>query len=251
MIGYVVRSCIRWVGVGLAMGLPLAAQAQVCRKVVLTDEVNAGREWRQNLGEGWVFRLVPIARGAQGYSGWDLVVDRQQPAGFPDALYLATPPYGSINEREVGTTFGLRAQDAVGWNPRSFRFLTDAAALREGQGIYMQMARAGLLTGPQAGARRASEQPVQRLMELVKRSSPGQLRIEDARLAPGISDAAPYAESWAIHSARTQHENEPANDGKSTPQGELHWMRFTLTLWLPAGWKTPSELHAVRSRCSE
>ena len=97
-----------------------------------SGEVSAGQEWKADFGQGWVFRLLPIDTsswaGKAGYSGWDLVVDREQPAGYPDALLVATPPYNSINEREVGTTFGLRAQDAIGWNPRSFRFLTNAAA---------------------------------------------------------------------------------------------------------------------------
>lgn len=238
-----IRVCLKWVALGLAMGL--AAQAQMCRKVVLTGQTNAGQEWKQNLGEGWVFRLVPIASGAQGYSGWDLVVDRQQAAGFPDALYLATPPYGSLNEHEVGTTFGLRAQDAIGWNPRSFRFLTDAADLKQAQGIYRQMSRSGQT------AAQPDQRSIQRLMEMVKRSSAGQFRIEDAGLAPGISDAAPYAQNWAIQSGRMGHKIEPAKSGQSTPQGELHWVRFTLTLWLPASWKVPEELHAGRGACAE
>ena len=76
---------------------------------------------------------MPVPALDAAYSGWDMVVDRIPPAGFPDALYLATPPYNSINQREIGTTYGLRAQDAIGWNPRSFRFLTDPAAFREAQ----------------------------------------------------------------------------------------------------------------------
>ena len=76
-----------------------------CRKILLTGEVNAGQEWKAAIGEGWMFRVVPIQPGKEGYSGWDLVVDREQSAGYPDALLVATPPYYSISEREVGTTF--------------------------------------------------------------------------------------------------------------------------------------------------
>lgn len=247
----VICRCAQVLAFGLVVFLATAMQAQVCRKLVLTGEVNAGQEWRKDIGEGWVFRLVPIVPGVSGYSGWDLVVDRLPPAGFPDALLLATPPYGSLNEREVGTTFGLRAQDAVGWNLRSFHFLTDIAAFREAQGIYMQMVRNGRMAGSQASQQRPDGRAVQRLMELAKRSSPGELRIEDARLTAGIADAATYAESWAINSARTRHESEAPSHGKPTSQGELHWMRFTLTLWLPASWRSPDELHAVRGACAE
>jgi hypothetical protein len=44
--------------------------------------------------------------------------------------------YNSINEREIGTTFVLRAQDAIGWNPRSFRFLLNPADFRYAQQLF-------------------------------------------------------------------------------------------------------------------
>jgi hypothetical protein len=244
-------------------GPAATAQAAGCQKVDLTGEVNAGQEWKAAFGQGWVFRVIPIAPGEAGYSGWDLVVDREQPAGFPDALLVATPPYRSINEHEVGTTFGLRAQDAIGWNPRSFRFLTAADALRESQKLYQLLSQGGQLKPgvphpTQQTAQQAAEsqsgaevRATRRLMDLLRQSSPGQFRILDARLAPGISDAAPYAENWALASPRTPHTLEPGSGGKSTPLGQLHWMRFSVTLWLPAGWKAPAELHGARTACPE
>ena len=238
-----------------------------CRKVVLTGEAGEGQQWRAAFGQGWAFRVLPIQPGPAGYSGWDLVVDREQPAGYPDALLLATPPYNSINEREVGTTFGLRAQDAIGWNPRSFRFLTSAAAFRESQQLFRQLSHAGLLRPATPGAasgsasgsgdqnavsRNASEaRATRRLMELARQSSAGEFRILDARLAPGISDAAPYAESWALASPRTPHTLVPASPGRSTERGELRWMRFSITLWLPGGWIAPRELNAAPAACPE
>ena len=54
-------------------------------------------------------------------------------------LLLATPPYESISQREVGTTFGIRAQDAIGWNPRSFRFFTNPALFRKAQKLYFDL----------------------------------------------------------------------------------------------------------------
>lgn len=237
-----------------------------CRKIVLSGEVNAGQEWKMAIGEGWVFRILPIDAGkadqkAQGalYSGWDLVIDRDQPAGFPDALLLATPPYNSINEHEVGTTFGLRAQDAIGWNPRSFRFIRTPAAFRESQQIYRQLSRDGQvrLAAPEPDARgsasrsQAEIRATRRLMELQQQSSAGEFRILDARLAPGVSDAASYAENWALASARTPHKAEPPVTGKSTPLGEFHWMRFSIALWLPAAWKVPRALDSTPAACSE
>jgi len=105
---------------------------RVCRKVELTGEVSAGQEWSAAVGEGWIFRVVPIAASGKGYTGWDLVMDRAGGdravgGGYPDALLLATPPYGSLNEREIGTTFGMRAQDSIAWTPRRFRFFDVSA----------------------------------------------------------------------------------------------------------------------------
>jgi hypothetical protein len=218
--------------------------------MVLTGEVSAGQEWRASFGQGWVFRIVPIQPGKTGYSGWDLVVDREQPAGFPDALLLATPPYNSINEHEVGTTFGLRAQDAIGWNPRSFRFLTDPAAFRESQRLFQilggtkQVMRAPVVSSREGMA-------IQRQLAINQTASAGEFHIVDARLAPGIADAAPYAENWALAASRTPHALEPAAQGRSTPLGELRWIRFSITLWLPGSWNAPLELHTERTACGE
>jgi hypothetical protein len=227
----------RWVAVCLAGVLPamgFGAGASGCAKVELSGEVNQGQEWKAAIGEGWMVRMVPIA----GYSGWDVVVDRETGAGFPDALLLATPPYESIGEREVGTTFGLRAQDAIGWNPRSFRFLTDAQALKEGQKFYAK------LHGTDDGKARAS----QGLMALMGAASAGQLRILNARIAPGTADAAAYAERWALQSSKTPH--TVVQGARASGRGELQWMRFSITLWLPARWKAPKG-SVVGVGCSE
>lgn len=241
----------RCLGAGMlitSLGLPAAAQQQTCRKMVLAGEVGANQEWKAAFGQGWVFRLVPIQPGNAGYSGWDLVVDRDPPAGFPDALLVATPPYNSINEREVGTTFGLRAQDAIGWNPRSFRFLTDPTAFLEGQKQFQTLG--GSMMGKPVSSSREGI-ALQRLLTINQKSSAGQFRIVDGRLAPGTADAVPYAEKWAIQSARTPHTLAPSAGAKATPLGELDWMRFSITLWLPRAWNAPKEVRAVQMPCSE
>ena len=243
-----------WAILAMAASLACATDVRSCQKVVLTGEVSAGQEWKAAFGGGWVFRVLSIQPGQAGYSGWDLVVDQEQPMGFPDALLLATPPYNSINEHEVGNTYGLRAQDAIGWNPRSFRFLSNTAAFRESQKLYQSMSRDGelRLAGPEQSNQNTPEaRSTRRLMELQRQSSPGEFRILDAHLVPGISDAASYAQNWALASPKTRHTSEPATGARATPLGELHWMRFSITLWLPGAWKTPQELHARRTACPE
>ena len=236
-----------------------AEKARECEKVVLTGEVSAGQQWQAEIGEGWVFRVLPIRAGKTGAdapSGWDLVVDRVRAAGYPDALLLATPPYKSIGEREVGTTYGLRAQDAIGWNPRSFRFMTDPSAFREAQRLYLSLSRAGW--GQPAGAHgrsgfgggnAAESTAVQELMKFSSESSAGTFRILDAHITPGTGDAAPYAENWALQSRFVPQTDVPAPDGKSTARGEIEWLKFSVTLWLPQGWKVPRKIDVVRSGC--
>jgi len=242
-------SYLTWSLLAVAAARSLALTPPNCQKVVLAGEVSAGQEWRASFGQGWVFRLVPIQPGKAGYSGWDLVVDREQPTGFPDALLVATPPYNSLNEHEVGTTFGLRAQDAIGWNPRSFRFLTSPDALRESQKLFLILGKQGMRESPAVS--KEVGLAMQRQLKLNQQASAGQFRILDARLTPGLSDAAPYAESWALASPHTPHSFEPAASGKATPLGEMRWIKFSVTLWLPSGWAVPRELHAERAACSE
>jgi hypothetical protein len=268
----------RWAGRSIAFGMIAAAATRTvavaphpasCEKIVMTGEVNAAQEWKTAIGEGWVFRVMPIEPDNAGYSGWDLVIDREQPAGFPDALLLATPPYDSINEREIGTTFGVRAQDAIGWNPRSFRFLTSPAFFTESQQNLQRMYRNARSTATEqavtskaakdkattkkskSGTGGAAESVDRWLEEVLRRSSPGQFHILDARLTPGVADAPPFGENWAFHSASTTHTIEAAPGGKSTPLGTLNWMKFSVTLWLPSGWKAPATLHATSGACSE
>ncbi len=229
-----------------------APPRKACVRLAFEGEVGAGQEWKASLGQGWIFRILPIA--ADSYSGWDLTVDREPPAGYPDALLLATPPYNSLNEREVGTTFGLRAQDAIGWNPRSFHFLLDPQQFREAQKLFRQWIEEGSAPPqndtPDASKRSAADR-MARLLELEKLASSGELRILDARIVPGTADPQPFAQGWAMAVSRTEHQIEPVQPGHASPQGRLVWMRFALTLWLPARWKPAPGLDAASAPCPQ
>src|SRR6202035_3527974 len=185
-----VRRCAGIVLLGFAAmpGSARAAAPVSCKKVVLAGEVNAGQTWQTALGQEWVFRILPVPPGQAGYSGWDLAVDREPPAGYPDALLLATLPYNSINEREIGTTFGLRAQDAIGWNPRSFRFLSNPAEFKQAQRWFLELSQSAFAAGaegkPGTSTKRAAD-TMARLLELEKGASHGEFRILDARVVPG------------------------------------------------------------------
>ncbi|WP_058186134.1 hypothetical protein [Terracidiphilus gabretensis] len=220
---------------------PVQALPTACSKITIQGEVSSGQAWSAPLGQGWVLRLVPVQPGDK-YSGWDIVLnrtpgDRIEPAGFPDAVFLATPPYGSLNEREIATTYGLRAQDAIGWNPRTFRFLLDPLAFHAGQQLYLSSHGAA---DPKTSAS---------LLDLIHSASQGELRIVDARAVPGIADPASYAQNWAIAAARTPYQAVAPIGGQPTPRGALLWMRFTLALWPPPGWRAPAGWTAVSAPC--
>jgi hypothetical protein len=237
----------------LASGAATPPKA-ACTRMVFEGEVSAGGYWTVPLGEGWVFRVVPIPPLQAGYSGWDLVVDRQAPAGYPDALLLASMPYNSINEREIGTTFGLRAQDAIGWNPRSFRFIADPADFREARQLFQLIpANAGVPseTGGSVDPKQGDRQAMARLLEIRQHAATGEFRIVDAHIVPGAADPAPYARTWSVASSQTPHTIEEAPGGKSSALGALTRMRFALTLWLPAGWRVPASVHGQRMACPE
>jgi len=230
----------------------IAAPSGRCQRVVMRGTVDAGREWSQSFGQGWVFRVVPI----RDYSGWDLAVDRAGGAGFPDALLLATPPYESISQREVGTTFGIRAQDAIGWNPRSFRFFTNPALFRKAQKLYFELrskpdaTRHGQKTVEQVkGSKNAGDLNAasKSLSNLLAQSAAGQFRIVDARLTPGTANAMPYAQNWALQQRNTPHTIVATTS--PTPYGELHSLHFEITLWLSEGWKAPKALRPAQSPC--
>jgi hypothetical protein len=236
-------------------GLAAAPQGQ-CRRLVIEGQVEAGHAWSQSFGQGWVFKLLPIKPGDQGYSGWDLAVDRSGGAGFPDALLLATPPYESINQREVGTTYGIRAQDAIGWNPRSFHFITNPSAFREAQKLYFNLRGK---SDPKRNdpkpklevdeAKRSEELKAvsKNLMDISTHASAGQFRILDARLTPGTANALPYAQNWALQQRNTPH--TIAATTSPTPFGKLEAIRFEITLWLPAEWKAPKTLQSAPAPC--
>ena len=233
-------------------------EALTCGKVVLNGEVSAGHEWKMAFGEGWTFRVVPIPKDktAAGIGGWDLVVDRDEPAGFPDAVLVATPPYNLINPREVATSYGLRAQDAIGWNPRRFRFMTNRNAFRQAQRLYLSLIRYGELGGKgkevaSGRKKKALDRAKTRFIKLAKESSPGEFDILDARLAPGIGAVKPYAANWALQSAKTPHTVEPPPDGSPTELGNLDWIRFSVTLWVPGSWRAAGKVQNPRAPCPE
>lgn len=223
--------------------------SQSCVRISLEGEVSEGQTWSAAIGEGWLLQLVPIrgraSGGAPAYSGWDIAVNRANAQGYPDALLLATPPYGSLNAREIGTTFGMRAQDAIAWEPRHFHFLTSVSDMEKARMLYARVMPQG--KDNEAGRRDAGWQLLTLLQST--RQGSGQLQIEDARLVPGTGDPPAFAQGWAQHLEAVPHTYEQS--GARSSQGQLQWMRFSIVLWLPQGWRVAPALQAAGAKCAE
>ncbi len=195
--------------------------------MVLEGEVKAGQPYVQALGGGIEFVLQPI------HSGWILrVVPEGTPAGqiggagFQDYAELATPPYQSVTPLSISTDFSFRAQDAVGWNPRRFRYAASAEAYGKLKGAYDLFERS---TG---AAKAAAERS---LAAEVARAPDGIFRIVDAKLEPGTADQWQAAAAVSENFTMTAHTIVLAKKGESSALGKLLAFRFRVEMEVAPG----------------
>jgi hypothetical protein len=186
-----------------------------CRQAVFEGDVKAGQGFEKDFAKGLVFYLEPIA------SGW---IVRVLPAGMPrgshDFAELATLPYNSVTPLAVSTDFAFRAQDAVGWNPRRFRYAQDAAAARQLSGLYDRVL-----------AKDAAASQKTAMLTLVQPE--GELEILNALIAPGMADQWRMAAAVALHFANTPHEVQQG--AQPSPLGKIEELQFRVRLQLPTG----------------
>ena len=218
---------------GMAGGV--AKPVARCSQAVVEGELREGESLRrivvpgrlelqvEAVAGGWVVRVEPVGRGRPEV----------------DFAELATPPYRSVNPLRITTEFGFRAQDAVGWNPRHFRFAADA-----GMAARMQAAMVGL--GRVGSESRRGEAA---LAGMVERSPEGTVELLDARLIAGTGDQNKAAAMIATHFAETAHRIAVAPDGRTTPLGRLVSLRFRIRLDVPAGMVIAKGLRRVVGSC--
>jgi hypothetical protein len=177
----------------------------------------------ESLPSGWILRVLPA--------------DKPRPPH--DYAELATPPYRSVTPLLISTDYSFRAQDAVGWNPRSFRFASDERDFRALLKAYDEYEK--------RGADAAAAQ--QALAGLAARAPEGKLTILDAHLVPGTMDQVAAAAAVAAHFATTAHTIVRPADGKATPLGRLTWMRFRIAMELPEGFRVDRGLIVSKRPC--
>jgi hypothetical protein len=206
-----------------------------CQRASIDGELNAGQPFSQDLGGGLKVFFQPIR------SGWILrVLPASGPPGEHDYAELATPPYQSVTPLSISTDFAFRAQDAVGWNPRRFRFATSAANFRELQQAYLRFEAAG--SAP-------SEALQADLSRQIAKSAEATLTILDSRLIPGNADQWQMAAAVASHFETTAHTLVQEPDGSTSALGRLVWLRFRLQLDLPQGFAANRSLRLAPGIC--
>ena len=207
------------------------------RIAIVEGEAQAGHAFERPIGNGLKILLEPIA------SGWVLrVVPAQGPRGPHDYAELATPPYQSVSPLLISIDFGFRAQDALAWNPRRFRFAADRASFAELSAAYDQSQH--LAKFDRAAETRLAES---RLATLVSRTPEAELTILDARLVQGTGNQAQSAAMVALHPNWSARQVDQPADGVATPLGRLNWLRFRIRLDLPPDFHADKALRVERS----
>lgn len=88
-----------------------------------TGQVEHGKPFRQEIGHGLVFELVPPSNATD--AGWIIeIVPADQPAAGPiEFSQIATPPYHAYNDRIIVPAYGRSASDVVNLKNRTFFFV--------------------------------------------------------------------------------------------------------------------------------
>jgi hypothetical protein len=182
---------------------PASTRPPACRLEEIEGELQAGKHFSAPIGNGLKLWFQPIA------SGWILrVIPDSAKSGEHDYAELATPPYQSVTPLSLSTDFAFRAQDAVGWNPRRFKFATSAADFDRLNEVYQRFM--------QAGATPPAPLEVE-LADQIARAADGKLTILDAKLVPGMAD------QWRMAAAVSSRFTTTAHTLVDPPAGRALW----------------------------
>jgi hypothetical protein len=215
-----------------------------CKSVILEGELNAGQPYTQAIGGGLKVYFQPI------HSGWILRVVPVS-AGLADHDYaeLATPPYNSVTPLSISTDFAFRAQDAIGWNPRRFRFATSAAAYNRLYTLYGYYEQAAAMPDSPARQQVLAKFEVPLSAEVAK-ATEATLTILDSRLIPGTADQWRMAAAVASHFETTAHSLVQPAPGEISALGHILWLRFRLQFDVPPGFPVNTALKSLPRPCN-
>ncbi len=189
-----------------------AACGQGCKPQVLEGEVQRGQAWQHAISPVLDLKVEAVP------AGWMLRVLPHGGSRPPhDAAELANPPYRSPTPILVSTDFAFRAQDAIAWNPRTFRFFTTAGETAQGEAIYR-----ATLRDPNDQAAAA------KLYPLIAAAPEGTFQIVDAEIAGGTANQTAAAATVASHFEQTAH--TVRTDTPPSPLGLLLRLNFRITV---------------------
>ncbi len=195
-----------------AILLTTSARGQACAPQTIEGEVRQGRAWQHAISPGLDVKLEAVP------AGWIIrVLPRGGPRPPHDAAELANPPYRSPTPILISTDFAFRSQDAIAWNPRTFRFFTTPAETAKAEAIYQATLREP--DRPGAGAD---------LYPLLTAAPEATLHIVDAEIAGGTANQTAAAATVASHFEQTAH--TVRTDLPPTPLGALLRLRFRITV---------------------
>jgi len=217
------------------VGHAAGPRASGCRTLQVEGELHAGEGYTRAIGGGLKLYFQPIA------AGWILrILPESGPALAHDYAELATPPYQSPSPLSLSTDFAFRAQDAVGWNPRRFRYAGTSAAYQRLAEVYSRFEAAG--AKPPA--------PLQvELSTQVSEASEGTLTLIDARLTPGTADQWRAALAVPANFDNTAHTIVDSPDGRNSALGKIYWVRFRVGLDVGAGFISGPGLKLLPRKC--
>ncbi len=212
------------------------ATKPACRTAVLEGELNAGQPSSQPIGNGLKLYFQPI------HSGWILrILPASRPTGDHDYAELATPPYQSVSPLSISTDFAFRAQDAIGWNPRRFRFATTQASFHHLEQAYLKFQSGGSTPSAESQADLASQ---------IALATEATLSILDSRLVAGTADQWQMAAAVASHFNTTAHTLVQEPDGTTSALGRVVWIRYRLELRAPVGFALNPGVHTQPAPCA-
>ena len=198
---------------GCSVGTALPdARAQACKPQTYEGSVLRGKSWQEAISPTLDLKLEAVP------SGWMIrVLPHTGPRPPHDAAELANPPYRSPTPILISTDFSFRAQDAVAWNPRAFRFFTTAAQTATAESVFQ-----ATLRDPRDATAAAQLYP------LLAAAPEATLRIVDAEIVGGTANQTAAAATVASHFEQTAH--TVRTDLPSSPLGALLGLRFRFTV---------------------
>lgn len=186
-------------------------ETKPCKPLVVEGMVQQGQAFTRPITSLLDFKLEAVP------AGWMV---RVLPHGLPrpphDYAELANPPYRSPTPILISTDFAFRAQDAIAWNPRNFRYFT-----RADEAATAESAFAATLRDPKHPAAGAA------LFALLPKAQEATLTVVDATITGGTANQTAAAATVAAHFAETAHRVQ--SDRPASPLGEILSLTFRVT----------------------